>query len=696
MQVAAMILGCLLVGQTPDTLLSAPASQEKRSPAVLEPTIKATTDVSDVAAAASAPATNKPAPGRLTPPEIVANAMVLSPGSTPAGQPWTLFNVLSSTTDRRQQLEMTRAYWRLVQAIAEDHFCADHAGRLGRMNSAGGDAATPRLAQASAAAMLHQAELQATEAQYELARLLRLPAGAPLPLPADRPHVGAYRTNFQALFAGRVPPEPAALMDRILPIRRRSIDEQAAAVQAAADVLAAATDQPPSGRGDAGDVIACSQELLQQQRTFMRTVCDYNRNIADYALVVTGPTISPQALVAILIGPVPQAAPAGSVQTAAANERIAEPMRQAVRNGWQTSEPTLAPPRDAVKKNEPTLAPARDGLQAVGKNEPTLAPPRNDSAAQQPANLEDKPAVRDDRSSAAPALPQPRTANKPVVAASSSSAISGETAAAAVPATSPLYPALHKATPAVRAKELTAALHWDRSLPQGIGTPMTLLDCLMRDGGTDRQATINAYWRVRQRAAEYQVLAQQAELLEAFEALALEHRKAPSGAVEMLRLRRTKLAADASLREAHVALIEAQYALALRIGATGDSSWPLASTVPHAGKYLLMIEAQPQAVAQSWPVRRLAATIPALGESVEQHAVTVVEADAARVAAAERYRTGASLDQAIEGVTTQTRLTLALLETLTDYNRAIAEYALTVFPPAVAADRLVPALVLKP
>jgi hypothetical protein len=109
-----------------------------------------------------------------------------------------------------------------------------------------------------------------------------------------------------------------------------------------------------------------------------------------------------------------------------------------------------------------------------------------------------------------------------------------------------------------------------------------------------------------------------------------------------------------------------------------------------------MIEAQPQAVAQSWPVRRLAAMIPALGESVEQHAVTVVEADAARVAAAERYRTGASLDQAIEGVTTQTRLTLALLETLTDYNRAIAEYALTVFPPAVAADRLVPALVLKP
>jgi hypothetical protein len=383
------------------------------------------------------------------------------------------------------------------------------------------------------------------------------------------------------------------------------------------------------------------------------------------------------------------------VQTAAANEQIADPMRQAVRNGWQTSEPTFAPPRDAVKKNEPTLAPPRDSLQAVGKNEPTLAPPRKDSAAEQPVKLEDKSAVPDDHPSTAPALPQPRTVNKPVVAAPSSAVSSGEVGAT-VPATSPLYPALLNVTPGVRANELTAALHWDRSLPQGIGTPMNLLDCLLRDSGTDRQATINAYWRVRQRAAEYQVLAQQAELLEALEPLALEHRKAPAGAVEMLRLRRAILAAKASLGEAHVALIEAQYALALRLGATGDAAWPLASTVPHAGKYLLMVEAQPSAVAQSWPVRRLAATIPGLGESVQQHAAAVVESDAARVAAAEKYRTGAPIDPAIEGVTAQTRLTLALLETLTSYNRAIAEYVLTVFPPATAADKLVPALVLKP
>jgi hypothetical protein len=38
--------------------------------------------------------------------------------------------------------------------------------------------------------------------------------------------------------------------------------------------------------------------------------------------------------------------------------------------------------------------------------------------------------------------------------------------------------------------------------------------------------------------------------------------------------------------------------------------------------------------------------------------------------------------------------TLAVLETLTAYNRAIAEYVLTVVPAAIPADQLVQTLVL--
>ncbi len=75
----------------------------------------------------------------------------------------------------------------------------------------------------------------------------------------------------------------------------------------------------------------------------------------------------------------------------------------------------------------------------------------------------------------------------------------------------------------------------------------------------------------------------------------------------------------------------------------------------------------------------------------------MVEADQARVAAAEKYRTGAAtIDQAIDGVAAQTEQIDAFLDSLTEYNRAIAEYALMVLPPATPADKLVASLVVKP
>ena len=151
------------------------------------------------------------------------------------------------------------------------------------------------------------------------------------------------------------------------------------------------------------------------------------------------------------------------------------------------------------------------------------------------------------------------------------------------------------------------------------------------------------------------------------------------------------------MREAHVRLVEAQYALALRIGAVADADWPLASTVPHSGSYQLKIEAQPQRLTESWPVRRLAVTIPGLGENVQQRAAAVVDADAARVAAAQKYTAGnGTIDQLIAGVTDQTEQTMAFLEAMAAYNRAIAEYATTVFPPDAPADKLAASLVTKP
>ncbi len=679
---------------------------------------------------------------RVQPPEMVANALQLPTGAALSGQSLTLVNALSATMDRRQQLDITNAYWRLAQSVAVYHYCFDNKQRLDQLSSPAGDSAALRLAQASAEAALRQAELEAIAVQCELAGLIQLPPGTAMPMPADRPHVGAYRTNFQELFAGRTPPEPLVLIDRVLPIRRQAIDDRAAAVRAAEDVLAAVGN-------NADEAIAANRELLRQQQTFIQLVCDYNRNIAEYGLAVAGPQTSPQALVATLIGPTqPTATPtlANTAQPTLAAEPMAtgaigtapQQPREELRTGWRTGQPTLAPPRDAQPRNEPTPAPPRNdgrtvrideptaaphdegiqpvsddepaserpagGLQPTGANEPTLAPPRSQSQGfnqpamaspiqnttfDEPINIEDKPMVPVDQP-ATPPTAEPRTSNKPIAGDMGQGADGGEDGTAS----SLLYPALTDAELPARAKQLALALNWDRSLPEGAGKPMDLAECMRRDPGTDRLTTLSAYWQLRRCSAEYHALLQQSEWLDALTPIALERRDTPT---EMLRLRVAQLSTKAAIGDAHTLLLQAQYDLATRLGMSQETVWPLASTAPHAGSYLLNLEAQPRALLDSWPVRRLASTLPALGENVKERSTAVVQADAARADAAEKYRSGTtSIEKAIDGIQGQTQETLALLQSLTDYNRAIADYVLTVMPPATPADRLVAALVVKP
>ena len=676
MQVAGMILGWMLLGQASDAVLPPLSEPPRKEPAVLQPLIAS--DVTRAIPPASIDASRNP----RRPPELVDEAIRLPADSALTGRPLTLLGALGSTRERRRQLEIVRAYWRLVETAAEYRFSLDHTRQLKPANIDGDDASL-RSVRAEAAARLQEANLHAVRAQFELAALAQMSSDAPLPLPTDPPHVGAYRTYFNQLFAGRTPPETARLAEKILPLQRRAIDEMASAVLAAEDALLAVTDDRRGGRVNAAAVASCSRELLHSRQTFIRLVCDYNRAIADYGLTVVGPMASTRELVAMLIGPTRQAARPrssnnrGSVNPTSANEPVATPH----------GEPTLAPPRF---KNEPMLAPPREGWRA---NEPTLAPPRVEPRYGTPNPPEARLVPVDPQADST--LPPERIANKPSLPFSPSVETGVESASLA--AATPLYTALRTATPAVRAKQLTVVIHWDRYLPKDAGKPIDLEECLFRDGGGDRLATIRAYWLLRRRAAQYQILAEQAEFYDALVPVVLERRNEPTGAADMLRLNAAQLAARAELGLARVALVEAQFALALRIGATNEAAWPLASTVPHSGEYLLKLDAQPQILIDTWPVRRLAATIPGQGENVRQYATAVVEAETARVAAAEKYRSGSvAVDQVLETVAAQTEQTAAFLDSLTAYNRSIAEYALTVLPPSTPADKLVSALVIEP
>ncbi len=346
----------------------------------------------DTAVDRSSTFTDRQASLQTRPPQLIAEAMTLPQGSPVTGQALQLVQALSATPDRHQQLTITHAYWQTVEAVAKYHYCLDHENQLGRLQARRDEEASLQAARSAATAKLREAELAAGSAQHELAVLLQFPPDAPLPFPADRPHVGAYRTNFQELFAARPAPDRARLIDRTLPIRRMAIDERAIAVQAAQDALTAAIDAYQSGQGSLTSVISNSDQAIGQQVAFIATVCRYNKDIAEYAITVAAPGATPQILAGYMIKTAREPVQTligegeGEVRPTALNEPANTP---ATWDGRNQSAPPQGMPRASViptvppatqwgssaapAKSGPTLARQPDGAAPKEKKQPTPA-----------------------------------------------------------------------------------------------------------------------------------------------------------------------------------------------------------------------------------------------------------------------------------------------------------------------------------
>jgi hypothetical protein len=323
MQLIIAVFACLPLGADPispaprqmkgrEVLVAPPSSvsppfraagTNEMVPAAPTPTAKAVVPA-DFSAdrAADRPATPE-VPGHLQPAavDLVAEALSLPAGSTVTGQPLTLLSVLSTVQDRRQQSEAVHAYWRLTAAVAEYRICLDRENQLGKLASRPDEAADLRAARAVAAAALREAEAEVVTAQHELAAGVMLPPQSPLPLPADRPHVGAYRTLFAELFAAQPALDRARLLDRTLPLRQRAVEAHTTAVQSTEDALAAAMSGQTSGDGRLAKTLGRLNDHFRQRQALMAAVCRYNHDIADYALAVAAPEAGAEALAGMLI-----------------------------------------------------------------------------------------------------------------------------------------------------------------------------------------------------------------------------------------------------------------------------------------------------------------------------------------------------------------------------------------------------------
>lgn len=697
---------------------------------------------------------------RPTPPELVAQLLTPPPGGTITGRPVSLLEAVSAAKDRPSQLEAIHTYWRTVGTLAEYRFYLEEADQLRQLQPRQEDQFLIRNERILAMQRLRQAEVVATQAQRDLAAAMNASPGAPLPFPADLPHVGPYRTNFDEVYASQrsLPPRPR-LIHRTLPVARQAIDSRTAAVLRAEEARQEAIDGYRAGETDLSLVLGTLAFWGQQSRQLIRSVCEYNHEIANYALTVVGPQLDVRTLVGMLIKSNPDLAPAEPLRGSGAMD-MPPPRLDAAGQpyvsqatwvdpvpggqagiGMQRApgdvrleplpagttvlvppsgrdEPTLAPPRDAAvvssspRTGQPTLAPPQGVRQVSGEamaEQPTLAPSRAEPTLAPPPPREltpDANAIPILAPSAAskqePTLapPRPEDTSKPTTPTVRTANWMAPDAPGSSALVQAIYPALADAAPAMRVKQLTGALHWNRALPKQVEKPTEsdLKDCLSRVPAsvTERRAVVEAYWFARQRAAEYQVFTQQYELFSQLSPIAGERGTKPGGAREMIRLQAALSAAKADQEEAHVALLRAQFELTARAGRPLDSAWLLPTTVPHSGQYLLKLDAQPPELVKSWTLRRLATAVPALSESLQQHASAVVSADVARATATANYQGGTRpIDSLLPCIRYQTVETLAFLETLTGYNRAIVEYALTVLPANLPADRFVQTLVVQ-
>lgn len=235
--------------------------------------------------------------------ELVSQGLSAPKSGALSGRATTLLELMGRVgNDRSRQIWIVRDYWKLSAAQADYNWAAEEAARLDQVTATKGlESTVLASAQAAAQARLREAQVGAIAAQQELADLVAITDKNQLPLAADAPLVGPYRTYFETLYANRSPPPRTRAIDRGLPIRLDAIQSRYVAVQAAASAIRYAEDSRGKGQVDLQTLLACHSDLARQRRAFLASVRDYNLDIGEYALAVADPNIANDRLVAMLI-----------------------------------------------------------------------------------------------------------------------------------------------------------------------------------------------------------------------------------------------------------------------------------------------------------------------------------------------------------------------------------------------------------
>lgn len=239
---------------------------------------------------------NEPIPGRgqsaMSAKEWMEELLTAPPGGALPGVPVTLSASLQGIRGDRQLQEVIDAYWHLTKAVAK-YYASAHVYRVAQAEvDRFGLSVSQESMQSIATLRLEAARtrLAAVEAQANLALLIRW-TGDTLPLPASRPHVGAYRTRYDEIFA-KQPNRQARRLHHVLPNEVELIQAHTAMLNA----LASGT------KGQVADAARFQTECGD----FLDAVNEYNRHIAHYVLLVIQDDSDGSEIVPMLIKVTPE------------------------------------------------------------------------------------------------------------------------------------------------------------------------------------------------------------------------------------------------------------------------------------------------------------------------------------------------------------------------------------------------------
>ena len=596
------------------------------------------------------------------------------------------------------------------QAVADYHYCFNRAQALAQLRARGSDDAALRSGQAAAAAQLRQAELARSAPSTSWPACCDCPSGASLPLPADRPHVGPYRTHVQRTLRHANAARAGRDSEKPLPLERnddrRSGDGGPAADDWRAAVIGGLPDRPrqrrrrhrvrPAAARPAAGLHPRGVRLQSRHRrlrpdghvappeTVPQTLLDGPHRPAQPAAVPSPPVPERPVQAAGATEPIPCARPrrrdstSRPRPTAVENEatppapgRLVEAINQAPTprraNRGRASRPRAPPPATAGTAGR-TSRPCLAARRLPGK--PADIP---DVQLEPTAPASDGPSLPPERGreqTGHVAVRRPRRCIRPWCTATPA------VRAQAVDRRAPLGPIAARGNrQADEPGRLPAARRGRRSPGDDRGL-------LARAAAGRRVSSARPAGRVARRSCARGAGTPQRAVGRGGDAAAAcgatgragGHARGPRGAgrgpiclgAADRRDGRRGLAAGFHRSALGQLPVEARRPAARPWSSRGRSAAWRRRSPPWAKACSSTPRPWSRPTPPAWPPPR-------------------------STAPAER-----PIDQAIEGVAAQTEQTLAVLDTLTDYNRAIAEYVLTVLPPATPANRLVAALVVKP